>query len=259
LILLESGTVNMLLTVVTKTADILGNPSEPEIISNNDSQLLYGEQFQVEEEHGAYVYGYSVIDGYKGFVERVQLIKNAPVANSLIHVRASHLYLDPDFKSRPTTRLSFLSRLSTTDKKENGFTQLQSGEWVFSDHLSPLKNYKIKTDLADTAQLFLNAPYLYAGRSSFGIDCSGLLQMCLIAHGLENPPRDTKDQQGTFGKTVSEDKIQRNDIVFFDGHVGIMMDNKKIINATARHLSTVIEDLSALKKAYGNIQHIARL
>ena len=249
----------MLLTVISKTADILGNPESPNIISNNDSQLLYGEQFQVEEEHGAYVYGHSILDGYKGYIERDQLIKNAPEANAIISVRASHLYLKPSFKSRPITKISFLSRLTARNEQENGFTKLDDDTWVFSAHISPLENFKMPYDLAQIAETFIGTPYLYAGRSSFGIDCSGLIQQILIAGGYPCPPRDSKDQQNHIGKPTSDDGLQRNDIVYFDGHVGIMMDNNNILNATARHMSTAIEDIPTLKSAYGEIKSIARL
>ena len=249
----------MPLTVVTKTADILGNPQEPNIISNDDSQLLYGEQFQVEKEHGAYVYGHSVLDGYKGYVERDQLVENAPASNALVKVKATHLYTEPSFKSRPIDRISFLSRLTATKETKDGFTKLANSDWVFSNHIAHLKDFKMPNVLATTAETFLGAPYLYAGRSTFGVDCSGLTQQCLMAHGYDCPPRDSKDQEGAFGKVVKDNKLKRNDVVFFDGHVGIMIDDKKIINATARHMSTVIEDIKDLKSTYGDIKHIARL
>jgi hypothetical protein len=250
----------MILTVVTKTADIISQPEEPKIISKNDSQLLYGEQFKVEEEHGAYVYGHSVLDGYKGCVERDQLIQDAPEANAWICVRASHLYEEPNFKSRPFNRISFLSRLALESEKKNGFVRTQHGAWIFEHHTKPIKDFSMPDDIAQTATMFLGTPYLYAGRSSFGIDCSALVQVCLISHGYDCPPRDSSDQHGAFGTSIDKDEaLQRNDIVYFDGHVGIMMDDKFIINATARHMSTVIEDIDDLKSAYGDIKHIARI
>ena len=249
----------MLLTVATPTADILGDPTKPQYISKNDSQLLYGEQFQVEDSRGAYVYGHSVLDDYKGCVERAQLIKDAPATNALVKAQATHLYPEPDFKSRPTMVLSFLSQLTLSDKTENNFTQLHDGQWIFSDHIAPLKDFKMPEDLAQTATLFLGTPYLYGGRSRFGIDCSGLVQQTLMACGHPCPPRDTQDQQTSIGKSVDKKELQRNDIVFFKGHVGIMMDDKYVLNATARHMSTVIEDIENLEKAYDGITHIARL
>ena len=249
----------MLLTTITSTANILGNPEEPHKISNADSQLLYGEQFQVEQEHGIYVYGYSVLDGYKGYVERDQLVKDAEAENVIVKVRATHLYPAPDFKSRPVDRLSFLSRITARDETQNGFTKTEDNYWVYSDHIAPIENFKLPDDLAQIATVFLGTPYLFAGRSSFGIDCSGLVQQSLKAHGLSNVPRDSRDQQKELGNLEADTALQRNDIVFFKGHVGIMMDDQYILNATARHMSTVIEDINDLKTAYGDILKIARL
>lgn len=249
----------MPLTVITPTADILGEPTEPHKISNKDSQLLYGEEFIVEESHGAYVYGYGLLDNYTGYVERDQLVKDATASNVIVTVRATHIHPEPSFKSRPTISLSFLSRLTSLKKTEGEFTQLEDGDWIFTDHIAPLKNFKMPDDLAQTATLFLNTPYLYGGRSTFGIDCSGLVQQALIANGKPCPPRDTCDQIDRLGKKVKKEDIKRNDIVYFKGHVGIMMDEEYILNATARHMTTAIEKLSDLEKIYGGITHIARV
>ena len=249
----------MILTVATPTADILGNPAEPDKISKNDSQLLYGEQFQVEESRGAYVYGHSLLDNYKGSVERAQLIKNAPASNIIVKAGTTHLYAEPSFKSRPHTILSFMSRLTRTEKTENNFTLLENGRWVFSDHIAPIKNFTMPEDLSQTATLFIGTPYLYGGRSKFGIDCSGLIQQIMLAHGHACPPRDCHEQQGTIGTSVDNKNLQRNDIVYFKGHVGIMLDDKYIFNATARHMSTVIEDVKDLEKIYDGITHVSRL
>lgn len=217
----------------------------------------------VEESRGAYVYGHSVLDGYKGSVERANLIKDAKPENAIVRVRKTHLYMSPDYKSRPVNNISFMSRLTILDVQENGFTKLEDGYWIFTDHIAPLKNQEIPQglfgDLAQTATIFLNAPYLYAGRSVFGVDCSGLVQLCVMACGYPCPPRDTRDQEGKIGTAVKREEIQRNDIVYFNGHVGVMMDEKYIINATARHMSTVIEELENLEKDYNGITHIARL
>ena len=249
----------MLLTAIAPIAEILGDPQEPSLISDNDSQLLYGEQFQVEQSHGTYVYGYSVLDNYKGYVERALLVKDTPPPNALVKARSTHLYPDPDFKSRPNMTLSFLSRLTTLDKQDNGFTALDDGNWIFTDHIAPEEGFSMPEDIANTATYFLGTPYVYGGRSSFGIDCSGLVQNCLIAHGNPCPPRDSKDQQGAFGEDGNKEKLERNDIVYFQGHVGVMMDDRYIVNATSRHMSTVIEDIENLKKTYGDILHVARL
>jgi cell wall-associated NlpC family hydrolase len=250
----------MLLTVKTSTANILGNPETPNIITNNDSQLLYGEQFQVEKERGVYVYGHNILDGYKGFVERDQLAQDMPAANMVVNVRSTHLYQDPSFKSRPVKRMSFLSRLSVTETAQDGFIELKNGQWIFADHITTLKGFRMPDDMAHTAEsIFLGTPYLYAGRSSYGIDCSGLIQQIMLAHGHNCPPRDAKDQENAFGQKIDNNQFQRNDIVYFKAHVGIMLDENRILNATARHMNTVIEDVHDLARIYNGITHVARV
>lgn len=249
----------MVLTVITTTADILGNPQEPGNISKNDSQLLFGEEFEVEEEHGTYVYGHSVLDGYKGYVERDQLVTNAPKANAIVKNKLSHIYPQPDFKSRPIEKLGFLSRLTILEDEENGFIKREDGNWIFKDHIAALDSFKMPEDLAQTATMYLGTPYLYGGRSIFGIDCSGLIQQIIMAHGNNCPPRDSKDQEEHFTKQKRSDKLERNDIVFFKGHVGIMMDDSVILNATSRHMSTVLEDVRDLEKIYGGITRVAEI
>ncbi len=246
----------MLLTVTTPTADILGDASQPCQISEQDSQLLYGETFFVEESRGAYVYGYGAHDGYKGSIERDQLIKNAPPANAYVTTKSTHIYPAPDFKSRPTNIISFLSRLAITQDEEHGFTQLNDNQWVYTNHINTFDKDK---DLASIAEIYLGTPYLYGGRSIWGIDCSGLIQNALLANGYEDIPRDARDQEDYFGKPVKKTDIKRNDIVYFKGHVGIMIDDKNILNATARHMTTLIEELDILVDAYDGITHITRV
>lgn len=250
---------NITLTTISTTADILEKPAELNVISDNDSQLLYGEQFFVEESHGAYVYGHGVLDGYKGYVERDQLVKDLSASNTIVKVRSTHIYPEPHFKSRPNTPLSFLSRLTALEETSGEFTKLEDGDWIFTDHIAPMKDFKMPDDMAQTATIYLGTPYLYGGRSIFGIDCSGLIQKLLIAHGFKVPPRDSDDQVASFGTEVEKGDIQRNDIVYFKGHAGIMMDEDYILNATARHMTTAIEKLEDLEKIYGGIDHIARL
>ena len=250
----------MRLTVISPTADILGDPANAKIISEKDSQLIYGEQFEVEKERGAYVYGYSLHDNYYGYVEREQLTQAGKDRTHIVTVRSTHLYPEPSFKSRPLFSLSFLSKMSIADEPpQNGFVKTGTGAFIFAGHLEKITDFKSEQDLADTARLYLGTPYYYGGRSSRGIDCTGLVQQVMVACGKDCPPRDSSDQQGSFGQEIKREDIQKNDVVYFKGHVGIMVDNNHIINATARHMTTLIEPLDELEKAYGGITHIARI
>jgi len=250
----------MQLSVITPTADIINDLSQLDIIGQKDSQLIYGETFHVEKPHGAFVYGHSIIDGYKGYVERARLASNIPTPTHYVTNLASHLYPHASFKSRPLTPLSFMSRLNLTNKSDNGFVQTHDGLWIFENHLTPIKTALPHKNLSEIAKLYLGTPYYFGGRASFGIDCAGLVQQTMVAAGYDCPPRDSIDQQGAFGTKISRNEIAQNDIVFFKGHVGIMMDKENILNATARHMTTLIEPLIDVEQAYaGGITHIARL
>jgi cell wall-associated NlpC family hydrolase len=249
----------MALTCITPTGDILGNPAELDIISNSDSQLLFGETFEVEEDHGAYVYGYSRLDGYKGSVERESLVENFPITNAHVISKCAHIYPAPNFKSRPTQTIPFFSRLCLTGERQDGFAKLCDKKWVFETHVRQDKELGSENRLAEVALGFEGCPYLYGGRSPWGLDCSALVQLAMMACGYDCPARDSKDQQSSIGQDADAEDLRKNDIVFFKGHVGIMLDEAHIINATSRHMQTVIENVRDLEKIYKGITRIARL
>ena len=102
------------------------------------------------------------------------------------------------------------------------------------------------SDHAAVAEQFLGAPYLWGGKESLGLDCSGLVQMSLEAAGVA-APRDTDMQEAALGADVETDEalsgLKRGDLVFWPGHVGIMLDGTRLIHANAHHMMTAIEPL----------------
>ncbi len=247
------------LTCVNFSADILGHPESPNIISSNDSQIIFGEEFIVEDERGAYVYGYNDTDKYPGFVERVNLAMHVPTETHVIVSLSTHLYPEPDFKSRPEDIAPFMGRISCKDSSHQEFIQTHDGFWIYKKHVQKIDAIPDKKDIVSIAKQFFGAPYLFGGRTILGIDCTGLVQICMMAAGHDCPPRDSKDQEGAFGKKITKNNVKRNDIVYFKGHVGIMIDEENILNATSRYMTTLIEPLDDLEEIYNGITHIARI
>lgn len=227
---------------------------EPNESAEASNELLYGEAISILEETDDWIKVQAQHDGYEGFIPS-NTIKTHQDKTHKVSVPVTHLYDAPDFKSPHKQPLYFLSPVHASDEKQNGFVKLANGRWVFGEHLCALS--KTTDNFVETALKFLDTPYLWGGRSCAGIDCSGLVQISLMAAGVK-ALRDTKDQITSIG-TEHSSAPERGDLVFFKGHVGIMIDGEQLLNATSRHMKTVIEPLAAVEDSYDGILSIKRL
>jgi cell wall-associated NlpC family hydrolase len=114
---------------------------------------------------------------------------------------------------------------------------------VLTDDVKPVAATS-KADPVDFARQFLGMPYVWGGRGGEGIDCSGLVQRSMAAQGV-SAQRDSDMQQNSLGRILKEDEqLQRGDILFFPGHVGMMTDGEAMIHATRAFNKTVEEPLA---------------
>jgi cell wall-associated NlpC family hydrolase len=106
-------------------------------------------------------------------------------------------------------------------------------------------------DFVAVAERFLNCAYLWGGRTSLGLDCSGLVQLSLMAAG-RSAPRDTDLQESLIGSRLPDaERLRRGDLVFWPGHVGIMIDAENMLHASGRYMAVVIEPLSEAVERMG--------
>lgn len=249
----------MKLVVQTPTAWMYEQPRDDSILRKGDSELLHGETLTITQEDGPWVFGTSDINGYAGWIKRGQTLPYEEEATHFVQVRQTHLYTAPDYKTRPVMPLSFLSHLRLSTTQENGFVRTQQGHWIFSAHVAAI-SIAATQDAASFAEMFLGAPYLYGGRSVFGIDCSGLVGLALQRTGLRTR-RDASQIIDDIGTNLPLDaQLTRNDLIFLEGHIGIMLDATRCLNATARHMTTLAEDIADIAAAYpGGIKRIKRI
>lgn len=228
----------MIYQLAVPVADIHGVPETQAVRGKNETQLVFGETFFVTEEKDGWCKGACAHDGYVGYVGQQYLSKAPPPATHIVTACRSHGYKDPTMKSALMTLFSFGSQLRVTQTKD-GFAQVEGGVWIYEKHLSPLGT--TEADYLATARRFLETPYYWGGRSGFGIDCSGLVQVSLARAGI-TLPRDSGDQEKHLEKVT--EKAEEGAIVFFPGHVGFMADDKNLLHANAFHMKVVIEPLA---------------
>ncbi|HYE46011.1 MAG TPA: NlpC/P60 family protein [Caulobacter sp.] len=213
----------------------------PQEGAEQESLLLFGERFDVLLEQAGFAFGQGPRDGYVGWV-RSEALEGPPLA-ATHRVRAIRTYAfsRPDIKSPPVGLYS-LNALVTVEETDGRFARAARSGWFMADHLAPVGS-GFETDPAHVAMAFLGAPYLWGGRESLGLDCSGLVQQALLACGLACP-RDT-DMQAGIGMAIDRDQLDRGDLVFWRGHVAMMLDPRTMIHANAHHMAVAIEGLDA--------------
>ncbi|MAS42226.1 MAG: peptidase P60 [Rhodobacteraceae bacterium] len=201
------------------------------------SELVYGAAFEVYESAGGLAWGQAPRDGYVGYVPAEALEAANGPATHRVTAPLSHLYPGPDLKTAPLTPLPMNALLSGTIE----------GAWLVTRHgCAPAQHVaeaaSTVPDWVDAAERFVGAPYLWGGGSALGIDCSGLVQAARWAAGFACP-RDS-DMQSACGTEVAQADLRRGDLVFWKGHVGVMLDGARLLHANAHHMACAIEPLA---------------
>ncbi len=210
----------------------------PALDALQDDELLYGETLTVYDSKGGWAWGQSDIDGYVGYVHTI-VCGDPLMPTHRVTALSTPLLTGPDIQRATRDLLPLNARIKVLERSK-GFVRVAPDGFVFAGHIAPLD--VLVSDWVATAERFVGTAYVWGGKTHAGIDCSGLVQTALAAAGIA-APRDTDQQEVALGADVPFLKRRRGDLVFWHGHVGIMLDEARLLHANAFHMQVEIEPL----------------
>jgi cell wall-associated NlpC family hydrolase len=205
-----------------------------------ETEALHGEGVTVYDESQGWAWVQLDRDKYVGYLPAAALAAPSEPTHRIAALRA-HAYPGPSIKSPPRMALSLGARLAIVGH-DGDFAISTDGLYVWARHLA--ESGWREPDYVAVAERFLETPYLWGGRTSEGIDCSGLVQTALAAAGQASL-RDSDMQEAGLGEPIAIDEpLARGDLVFWKGHVGIMRDPVTLLHANGWHMKVVSEPLT---------------
>jgi len=222
----------------------------PDLARGVDTELLLGETVRVFDRADGFAWVQADQDGYVGYLPETMLAAPDEPTHR-IAVPRTFLYPEAELRKPPVAALSMGSRITVVGEAETRGTRyfiLAHGGAVIARHCLPIAE-TLGDDYVAVAGKFIETPYLWGGRSGFGLDCSSLVQLALMMTGSA-APRDS-DMQTSLGKEITRMELRRGDLVFWEGHVGIMENAETLLHANGHTMSVARENFEAAVERIG--------
>jgi cell wall-associated NlpC family hydrolase len=246
--------------VIDAIAPLRERPAADAMLS---TQALKGERVTIYDRNDeGFAWGQLNGDGYVGWIPDAALAKPVSAPTHKVTALRTFAFPGPSIKLPPVETLSIGARV-TVVRDDGAFALTDEGRYLPRGHVGGID--AMEMDFVAVAERFIGTPYLWGGKSSLGVDCSGLVQLSLTAAGT-GCPRDSDMQQDGLGRELSPAEmkhLKRGDLIFWKGHVAIVRDASTIVHANAHHMATVIENthdaIARIKAAGSEVTAIKRL
>ena len=233
----------------TNNYTVINLYKRPSIKSEIVTQMIYGDSFSISQKSKKWLKIRIKEDGYHGYIKNKKFQKFLKPTHKVNVLKSKVFKLSNKYKK--INEISYGSKIKVVESKKDLF-KFSKG-WIKRNEVKPI-SYKEK-DPFKKINIFKNVKYKWGGKSFKGIDCSALIQVFLNFNN-KFCPRDAKDQVRFFKKNINLNKIKKNDIIYWKGHVAVALSNTKLIHAYGPMKKTVIMGITQTIK---RIEQTARL
>jgi Bacterial dipeptidyl-peptidase Sh3 domain/NlpC/P60 family len=222
--------------LAAECADLLSAPRD---FASRDTQILHGEQLKVFEIADGWAWVQLASDDYVGYVEASALCAGLCEPTHVVRTPRTFVYASASIKDAVLMALPMGAALRCAPSS-GPFLEREEGGFIYAAHL--VEPDAAESDFVAAAERFLDAPYLWGGKTWLGLDCSGLVQIALARVGIA-APRDTDMMEAELGQPVAAGtaKLRRGDLVFWRRHVGIMQDSQRLLHANGHSMTVASE------------------